>query len=562
MAVGAGIGVLEGARKVAEACRWDAAYELLSQVDQKTALGPDDLELLATAAFLTGHGDESREASMRAYQIWVNTGEKPRAAVSAVRIGLNRLDTAEIAGASGCLPASLSSCSAWVAQASALLDGEEECVEHGYLLVAVAFERLVVGTDPESLAESVRVSEKAVEIGRRFRDSELIALAEMILGRALLRSRAEQDGMSVLEESISMAISGEVDTPIAGMVLTSAVKAAEEQWDLLRFDRFVRNLVGWCELQQGMVQFRARSMAHEATLNRIHGSWAAAMELATAATNAVVSDFDQAALAEALYEQGQVFRLRGDLGAAEDAYRRASQAGRDPQPGLALLRLLEGDTDTAAASVARSLAETSEPLEKAELLAAQVEILVVAGDLEEARSAVQDLGEIASTRDSSFLEATVRQAEGRLLLANGDAVSALKLLREASRVWRHIDLPYEEGCVRALVARSCQMLDDEETMVLEGEAAARIFSQLGAERDLIDVRKIIESGPEETHGLTGRELEVLSLVAKGLTNRDIAEELVVAVRTVDSHVGSIFTKLGVTNRAAATAYAHRHQLAR
>lgn len=284
------------------------------------------------------------------------------------------------------------------------------------------------------------------------------------------------------------------------------------------------------------------------------------MELATKASDPVVSDLDHAALADTLYEQGEVLRLLGELGAAEDAYRRASQIGRDPQPGLALLRLLQGDKDAAVASMARAVAESSQPLERARLLAAQVEILVEAGDLDGAESAVRDLTEIASNRDSPFLEATGRQAKGRLLLAEGDALSALEHLREACRVWRHLDLPYEEGRARTLVARSCLMLGDEDTMVLEGEAAVRIFAQLGAERDLIDALQIIERKPAQTHGLTSRELEVLRLVAEGLTNREIADRLVVSVRTVDSHVSNLFTKLGVTNRAAATAYAHRHEL--
>lgn len=560
MSAGVGTSVLESAHEAADECRWHDAYEILSQVEREVALGAGDLELLATAAFLTGHEAEFRQASMWAYSIRVNNGERHRAAVHAVRIGLDKLDTAEIAQASGCLPASLSSCSAWVAQASALLEDEEECVEHGYLLAPVAFEHLAAATDLEALEDSVRVAERAVEIGRRFRDPELVALAGMILGRALMRSGREHDGISVLEESVSLAVLGEVSAPIAGIVLTSAVKAAEEHWDLLRFDCFARALADWCRRQQGIVQFRARSLAHEAAIKRFRGRWAKALELATEAADPALSDLDQAALAEALYEQGEVLRLQGQLGAAEDAYRRASQMGRDPQPGLALLRLHEGDTDTAAASVARAVAESSHPLEKAKQLAALVEILVEAGDLDGAVKAVRDLEGIAGPRDSPLLEATARQANGRLALAEGDALSALDHLRGASRVWRHLDVPYEEGRARALVARSCQMLGDEDTLVLEGEAAVRIFAQLGAKADLIDAQEIIARKPEETHGLTSRELEVLRLVAGGLTNRDIADRLVVAVRTVDSHVSHVFSKLGVSNRAAATAYAHRHDL--
>jgi len=559
MAVRADVDMLERAREAADGRRWGEAYEILSRVDQGMALGPEDLELLSTAAFLTGHRDVSRQASLRAYQIWVNSGENRKAARGAVRLGLDKLDTAEIAQASGCLPASLSSCSAWVAQASALLDDKEDCVERGYLLVPLAFEHLVGRGGLEALEESVGVAEQAVEIGRRFDDRELIALAGMILGRALIRSGREHHGMSVLEDSVSIAREGEVSAPVSGMILAAAVKAAEEQWDLLRFDRFVRALAGWCGRQQGMVQFRARSLAHEATLNRFHGRWSAALNLAEEATNPVIGSLDQSALAEALYEQGEIFRRRGDLGAAEDAFRRAGQMGCDPQPGLAFLRFVVGDTDTAAASIARALAEASTPLERVELLAAQTEILISIRDLDGAVGAVQELEAIASTHDSPFLDATARQAKGELLLAEGEAVSALEHLREASRVWRQFDLPYEQGQARALAARCCRMLGDEDTMVLEAETAVRIFAELGAGRDLMDAQEVIGKSVE-THGLTSRELEVLRLVTRGLTNKAIAEELVVSVRTVDSHVSNLFTKLGVTNRAAATDYAHRHDL--
>lgn len=252
-------------------------------------------------------------------------------------------------------------------------------------------------------------------------------------------------------------------------------------------------------------------------------------------------------------------RLRGELSGARGAYRRASRVGRDPQPGLALLRLLEGDAAAAAVSIARAVAESNNTTDQARLLPAQVEILVEAGDLSGAGHSARALEELAGTHDSPFLDATVRQSRARVLLAEREAVPALRLLREACRVWRHLDLPYEQARTRALMARSCQMLGDEDTVALERDAATRLFTQLGAERDLLD--EGIGRATADRHRLTNRELEVLRLVARGLTNRDIADELVVAVRTVDSHVSNLFTKLGVTNRAAATAFAYTHDLA-
>lgn len=560
MAVRAHVDMLEGAREAASGCRWGDAYEIVSRVDQMVALTAEDLELLSTAAFLTGHGDVSRQASLRAYQIRANSGQKRKAARGAVKLGLDRLDTAEIAHASGCLPASLSSCSTWMAQAAALVKKEEDCVEHGYLLVPSAFEYLVAGNDDERLEESVRLAECAVEIGRRFDDPELTALAEMILGRALIRSRREHQGMSILEDSVTIAVRGEVAAPVAGLVLTAAVKAAEEQWDLRRFDRFVQLLDGWCERQQGMVQFRSRSLGHMATLNRLQGRWATALESARAATDPELGNLDHTAMAEALYEQGEILRLRGQLDVAEDSYRRAAEMGRDPQPGLAALRLSEGDIGTAAAAITRAVAESSDPLQRSRLLATEVEILVEADELDGAERSARELVLIAEPRDIPYLDATAREAEGMVRLAKGEPLSALRHLRETVRVRRHLGLPYEEGRARTLVARSCHLLGDEDSARLEAEAAARIFRELGAQRNLADAQNIIGKRPKETHGLTRRELEVLRLLADGLTNKGIAEELVLAVRTVDSHVSNLYTKLGVANRAGATTYAHQNGL--
>lgn len=560
MTVWAAVGMVECAREAASGGRWGEAYEIMSRVDQKAALAAEELELLSTAAFLTGHSDVSRQASLRSYQIWLNSGERRKAARSAVRLGLDRLDTAEVADASGCLPASLSSCSTWVTHAAALLENEEECVEHGYVLVPSAFEHLVAGNDADGLKEAVRVAKQAVEIGRRFDDPELIAMAEMILGRALIRSGRTHEGMSVVEGSVATAVIGSVPPPVAGLVLTAAVKTAEEQWDLIRFDRFVQVLDSWCERQLGMIQFRARSLGHVATLNRLRGMLAAALESARAATDPALGNLDESALAEALYEQGEILRLCGRLDVAEDAYQSSAEMGRDPQPGLAKLRKSEGESETAAAAIARAVAESDNPLQKFQLLATQVEILVDTGDLDGAERSARELVDIAEARDIPFLDATAREARGMVLLARGEPLSALRDLRETVRVWRHLDLPYEEGRARTLVAQACHLLEDEDSARLEANAAARLFGQLGAERDLADAQRIMERRTKDAHGLTRREQEVLRLLAEGLTNKRIAEQLFVAARTVDSHVSNLYTKLGVTNRAAATAYAHQNGL--
>lgn len=554
----AGISALEVARKASADRRWLDVYEALNRIDAQAALTAADLELLATAAFLCGHAEACRQARLRAYQIYVNKGDFRRAARCAARIGLDQLGASEIAQAVGCLPASMSSCSAWVAQGSALLEHEEGCAEHGFLLVPVAYEQLVMHANPDGAASTAA---QAADIGRRFGDLDLLALALSIQGRSILRSGRVLEGMAVLDESVTVAVTGDVSTPIGGIVLTSAIDASEEVFDLGRFEAWTRALTKWCAGQQGMVAFRSRSLAHRARLSQLQGRWGDALEEADQACEQPMADADPAAAAAAVYRQGEVLRLRGQLAAAEAAYDHASQLGLDPQPGLALLRLAEGDTKAAVASISRVLAESRDRLQRARMLPAAVEILLGSADLPGAATAAAELVDIATENDSPALGATAKQARGAVLLAEGDALAALASSREACRVWRHFDLTYEEGRARILIARCCRMLGDDDTAALEVSVARRIFTRLEATPAVAQSGSILAPAPaESTYGLTSRELEVLRLLATGLTNRAIADELMVAVRTVDTHVSSILAKLGVSSRSAATSFAYRHDL--
>ncbi len=219
---------------------------------------------------------------------------------------------------------------------------------------------------------------------------------------------------------------------------------------------------------------------------------------------------------------------------------------------------------SAAAAIRRALGETTEPLKRGRLLPTYVEIMLTVGDVQEARSACRELEEISTRYESGMLGAMVAFAEGALDLAEGDARAALLALRHAWQVWQELEVPYEAARVRVLLGLACRALGDDDTAALELEAARGIFAQLGATPDLARVDSLTRSAPSidaiDAHGLTPRELQVLRLVATGKTNKAIAAELVLSERTVDRHVSNIFTKLGVSSRAAATAYAYKHQL--
>jgi ATP/maltotriose-dependent transcriptional regulator MalT len=263
-----------------------------------------------------------------------------------------------------------------------------------------------------------------------------------------------------------------------------------------------------------------------------------------------------AAAGIAYYRRAELLRLRGEFAAAEEAYREASSFGWEPQPGLAQLRLAQGRIEAALAAIRRANAEATEPLRRASLLPAQAEIALAAGEVEEARTACLELGDLAAQYDSAMLDAIVAHTEGAVALAEGDAPAALARLRHAQRIWVELDAPYEVARTRELIARACAALGDDETGMLELETARELFERLGAAPDVARV----STGSGARYGLSERELEVLRLVASGKSNRDVASTLVISEHTVARHLQNIYAKLQVSSRGAATAFAFEHNL--
>jgi DNA-binding CsgD family transcriptional regulator len=401
----------------------------------------------------------------------------------------------------------------------------------------------------------------AAEIGERFGDADLLALAVHEQGCALIQQGRVEEGLGLLDEAMVAVTAGELSPIVTGIVYCSVIAGCQEVYALHRAQEWTAALTHWCEEQPDMVSFTGRCLVHRAEIMELHGAWRDALEEARRARQRCVQGKNQSAAAQAYYRQGEVHRLQGRFSAAEEAYRDASRCGWEPQPGLALLRLAQGNGDAAAATIRRAVGETTEPLKRARLLPAYVEIMLAVGDAQEARGACRELEEISARYESGMLGAMVAHAEGAVDLAEGDARSALLALRRAWQVWQELEVPYEAARVRVLLGLACRALEDDDTAALELEAARGVFAQLGAAPDLVRVDSLAQSAVSvDAHGLTARELQVLRLVAAGKTNRTIAAELVLSERTVDRHVSNIFTKLSVSSRAAATAYAYEHQL--
>jgi DNA-binding NarL/FixJ family response regulator len=542
-----GDGGLARGREGAGRLAWADAYAALSLADQSSSLAAEDLEVLATAAYLLGHVEDCLGALLRAQELHAEAGDPRRAARCALWLAFHLGSAGELAQAGG-----------WLARANRLLEHEPpDCAERGHLLLPVAIQHIVAGDH----AAARELAARAAGIGQHAGDDDLVALALQVQGRALVRLGRVGEAMAAFDEAMVAVVAGELSPVVVGTVYCSMLEGCQEILEWRRAREWTEALTAWCDSQPDMVTFSGRCLVHRAEILHLRGAWPEAVEEASRAAERLADAADSWATGGALYRQAEVYRVLGDFAAAEDAYQRASQWGRQPQPGLALLRLVQGRTEPAEAAIRRLVAETTDSLGRAKLLPAQVEITLAVGDVQAARDAADELTEIAERYDTLALRAVAGHARGAVLLAEGDARAAVVELRGAWQAWRELEAPHEAARVRVLVGLGCRALGDEEAAAMELEAARTVFAQLGAAPDLARLEALAHrEATWKAHGLTERELQVLRLVATGATNHAIAGQLFVAEKTVDRHVSNIFTKLGVASRAAATAYAYQHRL--
>jgi DNA-binding CsgD family transcriptional regulator len=525
---------------------WSSAFSQLSAADRESPLEPEDLVLLAQAALLTGRENDGIDLLTRVHQAFMNCENVQSAARYAFWLGFTLLDSGESATASG-----------WLSRASRLLDGQPDCVEKGYLLLPTGYRAFHTGD-----AETTRATmAEAAEIGKRFGDKDLSTLGLQGQGRALIRQGEITRGLALLDEAMVAVMAGDVSPLSSGAVYCSVLDACGEIFDLQRAQEWTTALEKWCASQPDLVPYRGHCLVRRAELLQLRGAWPDALEWAERANEWLTRPSAKTVRGEALYQMGEIHRLRGKFAEADEVYQQASQCCLVLGPGLAQLRLAQGHVQAARTAIHQLLGVVQAPGPRARVLDAYVEIALSDNDVVAAREGAKELAEIATRQDVAFLRALSGRALGAVLLAEGDARGALAALRQSWSIWLQLETPYEAARVQVLIALACQHLGEAGHARQELTAARQRFKTLGAAADVSRVDLLLVKDMTKSAGpLSARELQVLKLVASGITNRAIADRLNISEKTVARHLSNIFTKLDLTSRTAVTAYAYDHNL--
>ena len=511
---------------------WAAAYEAYSALETQDG---HVTEGLAESTWWLGNMEQAIRLYTDAYRLYVDSGDLESAARAAVLLSIHCRLVGEPAQSAG-----------WDARAQRVLDELPECAAHGYpLYLGTAG---LTGSDLDAADAS---AQRLQDLGRRHDDPNLVALGVYFEGRIRIKQARVAEGLALLDEAMIAALSDDLNAFWTGAIYCGLMDACNELRDLRRASEWTEATRRWSDPLPLTSLYPGICRVHRAQVLQHRGSWAEAEQEALGACEDMAG-VDVFAVADAYYEVGEVRRVRGDLAGAEQAYTQAHDHGRDPQPGMALLRLAQGRPGDAAASIAAVLAAGGRSrLDRVGLLTAQTEIALATGDIDLAESASSELAQTAHDFDSPGLRADAHRSVGAVHLARGRVMESLSELRLALNEWNQLDVPFEAARTRMLMAQAYRACGDTDAAEREESAANGCFERLGV---------LTGDQPDSPAGLTAREIEVLRVLATGKSNKEIAEELFLSPKTVARHLSNIFAKIGSGSRAAATAYAYDNGL--
>jgi ATP/maltotriose-dependent transcriptional regulator MalT len=529
-------GDLERGRAAYAERRWDVCVDRLRAADEEEPLSGEDLRLLGLSLYMVGEDDASIALLERTHRLVVSEERWPEAAETAFWYAFVLFNAGEPARGG-----------AWLARCREIID------DHGVQGPVASLPDVIQArglVEQGRADEGMALATSAARVGRLHGDGNLEVLARLVIGWALLKDGRREEALAAFDEVMLTVSAGDLYPTVAGLAYCAVVSACMSLLDVPRAQEWTGLLSDWCDTQSGLVPYRGQCLVHRSQLKAMQGDWTGALDEARAAC----ARLEGTAIGDAWYQLGEVRRLQGEYAEAEDAYRRANSHGRQPEPGLALMRLAQGRVDEAVTTFRRLYAEPRR-IDRTDILAGYVDAVLRTGDVDSARAAADEL-DAGSEHLPEVHRARASEARGAVLLAQGDAAGAIACLRRSLEVWSRLAMPYDAARVRVRIGEACRALGDVESAALEQDAARETFARLGARADLDRLDGVTST----RGGLTARELEVLRLVAAGHTNRGIARELVLSEKTVARHLSNIYGKLGIGSRAAATAYAYDQRL--
>jgi class 3 adenylate cyclase len=457
---------------------WQPAYDAYAAAPLGE-LSPDDLELYADAAWWTGKIEEAIALRERAYAGFTAAGDRRRGARIALTLSWDHTGRNAFAVAGG-----------WFANAERLLQEEPDAPEQGFLTLTRAVTELFTG----SLTKAVEGFDQAVELSRRFGDRDVEMIARVATGRALIKTGEVERGLELLDEATASAVCGELRPYSTGLIYCMTISSSQDLGDYRRAAEWTEEANKWCD-RLDVSGFPGACRIHRAEAMRLRGDWTGAERQAQAACDEL-QDFERAITGGGYYEIGEIRRRQGNFAGAESAFAHANELGRDPQPGLSLLRLSQGKVEAAAAGIRRKLADTEEPLLRVRHLPAQVEVAVALADLETARTAADELDSIIDAykiggRRAPAFDAALHLARGRIALAEDDPAEAVRVLRLARDEWQEVGAPYETAQARLALGIAFRRDGDEHAATTELEAALSAFEKLGARLDEAQTRDLL-----------------------------------------------------------------------
>ena len=472
---------LETGRDAVARHEWSEAVDALTGADRETPLGAEDLERLGNALWWSARPDESSEVLERAFNAYVDGGKPAEAAWVAMTLGYQASRALNMAVGGG-----------WFARAERLLADLPEGPMHARLAVFGIVGALMSGSWEEGLAQA----DRAIELAQRYGETSAFYMALSFKGVGQLFTGSIREGQKNIDEAASALTSGQLDLRVASDIFCNTIAAYWNIGELERAGQWAEEGERWMR-RNGANCYAGICQVHRAELKMLHGQWPEAEQQARDACQELERFGMLDSLGFAKSAVGEVRRRMGDLDGAAAAFDEAYEHGHDAMPGLALLQLERGEVDEARRSLGRALAAASgtgalqDRTTRARLLPAQVETTLAAGDLEEARKAVEELESIAKDFERPLFKAGAMTARGELLLGESKAAEASPVLGQSWRLWQTSDLPYEAAKARLRYAEALAAEGDDATAKRDLRAARATFERLGATTEVRRVDSLL-----------------------------------------------------------------------